>query len=144
MIRERDFSAPYKCKTHLVSRTKSAPTRRASHLVRHDAPTTTTTTTTTTTRTTRLCRRPGDGQRAPPRRIRIVTVRALNHLESYLYLTFERRYLKYFITFRILDFRRCEHPRGENFQICPLGCENFQITCHSWVNNPPMRYYYSA
>ena len=25
----------------------------------------------------------------------------------------------------------CEHPRGENFQICPPGCENFQITRHS-------------
>ena len=25
----------------------------------------------------------------------------------------------------------CVHPGGENFQICPPGCENFQITRHS-------------
>ena len=29
---------------------------------------------------------------------------------------------------RYEDSGSCGHPGGENFQICPPGCENFQIT----------------
>ena len=33
-------------------------------------------------------------------------------------------------------FAAAVYTPGENFQICPPGCENFQITRHSWLILP--------